>query len=160
ETDLEALEAKLKELTRVELVIIDPISAYLGKIDSHVNAEVRGALGPVKDLAERYATAIVAVTHMIKAGGTQALLRVMGSLAFIAAGGSGYLVAADPEDAARCLFLPLKNNLAAAQPGLAYRIETVNVSSPTGPIETSRVVWDEAPVTVTADEVMAMTDPE
>jgi hypothetical protein len=48
ESDLVALNAKLAELKRVELVVIDPISAYLGTIDSHVNAEVRGALGPVK----------------------------------------------------------------------------------------------------------------
>jgi 5S rRNA maturation endonuclease (ribonuclease M5) len=50
ETDLAALDAKLTELQRVELVVIDPLSAYLGNIDSHVNAEVRGALGPVKQL--------------------------------------------------------------------------------------------------------------
>jgi hypothetical protein len=160
ESDLAALDHKLKELARVAIVIIDPISAYLGSIDSHVNAQVRGALGPVKDLAERHAAAFVAVSHMSKAGGTQALLRVTGSLAFIAAARAGYLVAADPENAMRCLFLPLKNNLARPQPGLAYRIEGVPVSSAAGLIETSRIVWDDAPVTMTADEVMAALDPE
>jgi hypothetical protein len=100
---------------------------------------------------------------MNKAGGTQALLRVTGSLAFIAAARAGYLVAADPEDATRRLFLPLKNNLSRPQPGLAYRIEEFTVPSAAGPsetIETSRVVWENAPVTLTADEVMSQADPE
>jgi putative DNA primase/helicase len=144
ESDLAALDAKLSELERVELVVLDPISVYLGNIDSHVNAEVRGALGPVKDLAERHRAAFVAISHMSKAGGTQALLRVTGSLAFIAAARAGYLVAADPETAERMLFLPLKNNLARPQPGMAFRIETAKVSSAAGAIETSRVVWDDA----------------
>ena len=97
---------------------------------------------------------------MNKAGGTQALLRVTGSLAFIAAARAGYLVAADPEDATRRLFLPLKNNLARPQPGLAYRIEEISVPSAAGLIETSRVVWSSAPVTMTADEAMSQADPE
>jgi 5S rRNA maturation endonuclease (ribonuclease M5) len=160
ESDLAALDTKLTELKQVELVIVDPISAYLGNIDSHVNAEVRGALGPVKELAESHGAAFVAVSHMSKAGGPQALLRVTGSLAFIAAARAGYLVAADPQNAERMLFLPLKINIARQQPGLAFHIETANVSSAAGDIETSRVVWEDAPVTVTADEVMSQSDPE
>jgi hypothetical protein len=160
ETDLAALDRKLTELERVELVSIDPISAYLGKIDSHNNAEVRGALGPLKELAERHGAAFVGVSHLNKAGGTQALLRVTGSLAFIAAARAGYLVAADPQDNGRKLFLPLKNNLAKPQPGLAYRFEENSVPSVDGPIETSRVVWEDALVTMTADEVMSQADPE
>jgi putative DNA primase/helicase len=34
------------------------------------------------------------------------------------------------------------------------------VSSPKGLIETSRVAWDDAPVTITADEAMSQADPE
>jgi hypothetical protein len=160
ESDLAALDRKLTELQRVELVVMDPISAYLGNIDSHINAEVRGALGPVKELAERHAAAFTAVSHMSKAGGTQALLRVTGSLAFIAAARAGYLVADDPQTDRRKLFLPLKNNLAKPQTGLAFYIEEVHLESAAGPIETSRVVWHDTPVTMTADEVMAQTTPE
>ena len=151
EEDLAALDKKLTELEQVELVIIDPISAYLGKIDSHRNSEVRGALGPVKAMAERHNAAFFTVSHLNKSGGGKALLRVMESLAFIAAPRSVYMVAADPEDALRCLFLPLKNNVARPVPGLAYRFEEVTVASEQGPIETSRVKWEDAPVTITAD---------
>src|SRR5262245_60585673 len=44
QTDLEMLESKINEIGNVVLVIIDPITAYLGKVDSHKNAELRGVL--------------------------------------------------------------------------------------------------------------------
>ena len=44
--DLAALEEKIKAIGDVVLVIIDPITSYLGSIDSHKNAEVRGSVDP------------------------------------------------------------------------------------------------------------------
>jgi integrase len=37
---------------------------------------------------------------------------------------------------------------------MAFRIEVATISSDSGPLETSRVMWDSEPVTTTADEVM------
>ena len=48
QTDLQSLEAKLAEIGDVVLVIIDPVSSYLGKgTDSHSNSDVRRVLEPV-----------------------------------------------------------------------------------------------------------------
>jgi len=81
-------------------------------------------------------------------------MRVIGSLAFVAAARGAYLVTADSQDKARRFFLPMKNNLAPDAPGLAFRIEGATVTSPAGPLETSRVSWESEPVSVTADEAM------
>jgi hypothetical protein len=43
QNDLEILERKIAEVGDVALVVIDPVSSYLGKTDSHKNSEVRGA---------------------------------------------------------------------------------------------------------------------
>ena len=51
----------------MSLVLIDPISSYLGKADSHKNAEVRGVLEPIGEMAERTRVAILSVTHFSKA---------------------------------------------------------------------------------------------
>jgi len=154
EKDLQALESKLSELRDVALVVIDPISAYLGDVDSHKNADVRGLLAPLSELAARHNTAIIGVSHLNKAGGAQALMRVTGSLAFVAAARAAYLVAADLQDKMRRLFLPMKNNLGPDAAGLAFRIEPATLSSPAGPLETSRVAWESEPVPITADEAM------
>jgi hypothetical protein len=47
------LEQKIAEIGEVALVIIDPISSYMGKADGHKNTEVRGALEPLSEMAER-----------------------------------------------------------------------------------------------------------
>jgi putative DNA primase/helicase len=103
-------------------------------------------------MAAEIGAAIVGVNHLNKAGGPEALLRVMGSLAFVATGRSGYLVCKDPEDETRRLFLPSKNNIAAPCAGLAFRIKARHLGDG---IETSCVEWDTELVTMTADEAMA-----
>jgi hypothetical protein len=111
-------------------------------------------MAPLSELAARHEVAIIGVSHMNKAAGTQALMRVSGSLAFVAAARAAYLVTKDPQDKNRRLFLPMKNNLGPDGTGLAFQIEGATVASTAGPLETSRVVWASDPVTVTADEAM------
>jgi putative DNA primase/helicase len=159
--DLEALANTLAKLREVVAVVIDPISAYLGDADSHKNAEVRSLLAPLGDLAASHNTAIIGISHLNKATGTQAMLRVSGSLAFVAAARAAYLVAADPKDKSRRVFLPLKNNLGRDATGLAYRIESATVASTAaGPLDTSRIAWESEAITMSADEVMQSGTPK
>jgi putative DNA primase/helicase len=157
-TDLTRLEAMLNEIGDVALIVIDPITAYLGNTDSHKNAEVRALLAPLGELAARHGGAVVCVSHLNKSGNSEALMCVTGSLAFVAAARAAYIVARDNDDPERRLFLPLKNNIGRDHSGLAFRVEGYHL--PNG-IATSRVVWEQDPVAITADEAMAPTsDPE
>lgn len=158
--DLRALAAKLDELGNVAAVVIDPISAYLGEADSHKNAEVRAMLTPLSDLAARSNVAVIGISHLTKAAGAQAIMRVSGSLAFVAAARAAWLVASDPNDNTRRLFLPLKNNLGPDASGFAYCIEGATIESAYGPIETSRIVWESGVVKLTADEVTRADTPQ
>ena len=94
----------------------------------------------------------MAVSHLRKSGGGEAMLQVTGSLAFVAAARAAYIIAKDQADPARKLMLPAKNNLGEDRIGYAFRIESVRLSSS---IETSRVNWEAECVTVTADEALA-----
>jgi len=149
--DLSHLESMLMEMPDVALVVIDPISAYLGGTDSHKNADVRALLTPLHDTADRFDVAVLTVNHLNKGSGP-AIRRVNGSIGFVAAARAAFVVAADPEDHTRRLFLPTKNNNAKDQDGLAYRIESYTIP---GEIGTSRVMWEEAPVRMTADDALA-----
>lgn len=150
--DVAALAGMLERLGDVAMLVIDPITAYLGGVDSHRNAEVRGLLAPLSDMAARLGVAVVCVTHLNKSGGADALARVTGSLAFVAAARAAWIVAKDPQDPARRLFLPAKNNLGPDSAGLAFGIESATVEDG---IETSRLVWHAETVTMTASEALA-----
>ena len=49
-----ALDDALASVRDCRLVVIDPVSAYLGGADEYKNAEIREAIGPLSDLAEKH----------------------------------------------------------------------------------------------------------
>lgn len=144
--DVEALGSFLSANGSCRLVVIDPLSAYLGGTDSHKNSDVRSLLAPLSPLAAKHHVAIVVVSHLNKGEGS-AMTRTSGSMAFIAAARAAYLVVKDKDDSQRRLFLPIKNNLGKDQTGLAYTIEENAKELPF-------VCWDKNPVTITADEAL------
>lgn len=147
-TDLLALEGMISDIGGASLIIIDPITSYLGTTDSHKNAEVRGLLTPLSDMAGRHESAIVCVSHLNKSGSSEAMMRITGSLAFVAAARAAYLVA---QDETRRVFLPMKNNVGNDQTGLAFTIEGVDLGDD---IQTSRVSWCNEVISMSADEVL------
>lgn len=153
--DVPALDARLYLQTDVRLVIIDPVTAYLGSTDSHRTSDVRGVLRPLERVAQAHHVAVVLISHLNKGGGAEAMTRVTGSLAFVAAARSAFLVVRDPQDEDRRLLLCVKQNLAAEPDGMAFTVEGVTVEGPKGPIPTSRIVFSTDVVTVTADEALA-----
>lgn len=144
--DLPALEDAIRAVGNCRLAVIDPVTAYLGGTDSHKNAEIRGLLAPLGELAERHG---VAVTHLNKSGGGPAIYRAMGSLAFAAAARAAWAVSKDKDDPARRLFIPIKNNIAPDTGGLGYRIE------PGGANGCPTVCWEPDPVHIAADDALA-----
>lgn len=150
--DLGRLAAKLDQLGDVSLIAIDPITAYLGSIDSHRNAEVRSVLSPVAELAARYQAAVLAVSHLRKSIEGDAILRVSGSLGIVAAARAVYLVMADPAGGERRLLLPAKNNLGTDRTGYGFQVVPHYLPGPG--IATSRIEWADEAVTITADEAL------
>jgi hypothetical protein len=146
--DLPALETAIGVTLDCRLVVIDPLTAYLGKTDSHKNAEVRAVLAKLFELAARRNVAVLAVTHLNKAGGLPAIYRTMGSLAFVAAARAVWAVVRDENDETgrRRLFVPVKNNLGADESGLAYSLESTG--------DVARVAWESTPVEMRADDAL------
>jgi putative DNA primase/helicase len=154
--DVDPLRAALAAHPQVGLVVIDPLSAYMGGTDTHRTSDVRGVLRPLERLAQDVGVAIVCVLHLNKAGGTEAMTRVSGSLAFVAAARAAFLVTAHPDDAEQRLLLSIKSNLGPKPSGLAYRVEGRTVEGKGDRlISTSGIVWTDEPVTLTADEALA-----
>jgi hypothetical protein len=148
--DLEHLEGKVVDMKNVRLLIIDPLSAYLGEKDSYKDSEIRTVLAPLAAVAERHGIAVVGICHMNKDGQRRALYRALGSIAFVAAARTVFAVGVDKDDADRRIFVCVKNNLARKPPALAYRIS-----------DARGLEWEAQPLDdVDADSVLSGAAPE
>jgi putative DNA primase/helicase len=119
--DVEALERAILQRD-AGLVVIDPVSAYIGEKDSHRDSDVRGLLAPLAQLAERHRVTIVGVMHLSKGTQRAAIHRPIGSIAFVGAARVVLAVAVDPDCEGRRLFAPIKNNLSRPAAVLAFSI--------------------------------------
>jgi hypothetical protein len=159
-TDLPALKAKIEEVGNVVLVVIDPISAYVGvgKINNSSTTDVRGILGPMAKLAEEKRMLIVGIMHFNKkADVTNAMLRIADSLAYVAASRHTYFVTVDPENENARLFVKAKNNLAPDSQALRYMFSAAMVGHDDElgvDIWAPFILWDKEHVKITATEAM------
>jgi len=146
---LPVVEQWLNENPNIRLVVIDPISNYLGDVSMVAEQEVRSVLIPLKSLASRKNVAVVLVMHLNKKSELDAISRVSGAMAFIGVARCSWLFVrdeADEDGAVRDSFsmVRIKNNLAkASSGGLAYHIDTakVPVEGETEPAWAPFVVW-------------------
>jgi AAA domain-containing protein len=155
QADLDLLEQEITKARDVRLVIIDPISSYMGKTDSHRNSDVRGVLEPVGEMAARLRVAVVSVTHKSKGKGNSAINSAIGSVGFTGVARTAFLVDKDPDDPDRRLFLQIKNNIAKDAGGLAFRIGQHMLP---GGIIASAIFWHSERVSCTADEILAANE--
>jgi DNA polymerase len=162
-TDLEMLRRKIEAVGDVKLVLIDPVSAYLGDgkaVDSFRTTAVRSVLTPLKSLAAELGIAVVGIMHFNKKTDvTDVLLRISDSLAFGAAARGVYAVVDDAENN-RKIMVRAKNNLAerGPQPSLAYSFQAKEVGTDPEsgkPIVAPFIVWEPEPVDITAIEAMS-----
>jgi putative DNA primase/helicase len=106
QTDLEALGNKMRIIGDVSLIVIDPITSYLGKkIDGHQTTDVRAVLEPLQKFAEQHNVAILLISHPQKAAGTNVLNVVTGSAAFVHAPRMSFITIKDPDNPTRTLLL-------------------------------------------------------
>lgn len=154
-TDMQALMQKASSIPDLALMIIDPIvNAVAG--DSHKNTEVRRALQPVVDFAEKLKCALLGITHFSKGGqGKEPLERVTGSLAF---GALARIVLAtakiDDGDKSKRIVCRAKSNIGLDHGGFEYDLQETEVK--TG-IFTSYALWGDA-IEGTARELLAEPD--
>jgi hypothetical protein len=150
---LEQLQEKIKE-NKYKLIIIDPISEFLGSVDENKNKEIRTALAMLNSLAENNDLAIIINSHFTKPSGNvtkNAIYRIMGSIGFAARSRIVYGILKDPENPERRLFLPIKNNIGNDREGLVYEIKSIVVNNN---IPISRVNWLNEKTDKTANDIL------
>lgn len=161
--DIEMLDKALRDSQPsvhgpMKAVLIDPPTSYLAGVDDHKNSELRGVLSPLASWAQRNRVAVIFNTHVNKggAGKVEAIMRVMGGVAWVNAVRVAHLFVRDAEDKDVRFFIPMKANLSREKKGLKFRIQSQDPNVDDGP------AWVEwlGEVDMTADEAVKQEDPK
>lgn len=149
--DLGMIRQVLLDNPDCRLIVIDPITAYLGQVDGNNNASLRTLLFPLGELAAERNVAVVMVSHLNKRSSAKALYRAMGSLAFVAVSRSAWLIVRDGKEAKRRMMLSLKANLHEPCEGLAFQLAAPDKQA------IARLDWDPEPLDQTVEKVLDQT---
>ncbi|HSW63972.1 MAG TPA: AAA family ATPase [Dissulfurispiraceae bacterium] len=149
---LDALETELRQDPEIKLVILDPITSYLGGVDENSNADVRELLEPLAKLAEEIRVTIIGISHLNKKNDLRAVQRTIGSTAFSAVPRAVWLVDTEPteKDIDGNMIkgprwrraLPAKTSLSEDPTGLRYKIVK------------GEVIFDDQPCLQDVDEAI------
>ena len=159
--DLDILTRAVHQ-TGAKFVIIDPLMAHLSaRLNSWSDHEIRQAFTPLARLAETLSVTILIIAHLNKDATKDALDRIGGSIATGNAARSVLFAGKDPNDPdglGRMLAHP-KCNVGAEQPTLRYHTEVVLLPHDPEPIETTKIVWDGEAPGMTAEDLVAKSEP-
>jgi hypothetical protein len=109
--------------------MIDPLSVFM-KGDPYKDNEVRKALTPLADMAERLNAAVLVVRHFTKNVEAKAIHRGGGSVGIIGAARSALAVTVHPDDDDSYVLVPQKGNLSKKAPTLSYAIVEAENGAP------------------------------
>lgn len=149
--DVEPILHAIDQMPDMRLLIIDPVTAFLGSADANDNGEVRRVLNEIVKIAETKRFCVIFITHQKKSVAT-AINSTMGAQSFVAVARIVNGLFKDPDDAekrTRCL-VPFKNNHGPDVLGKRFRIQTRD-----GIREHLSIAWDALPEMRSADDIMA-----
>lgn len=133
--DLPKLEKTLEQRPNVRLLIIDPITAYMTKVDYFRDTDVRGkVIAPLAALAKKYKVAIVLIAHLTKDQSKHAIYRLGGSIGLLAGARCVWCVLKNAEDMTgeSRKFACLKMNIAKKPTqAMLFRIFELKIDEPT-----------------------------
>ncbi|MEO3780375.1 AAA family ATPase [Micromonospora sp. B11E3] len=133
--DCSALGREISRLG-VALLAADPLLSLIhASIDTHRDRDLRTALEPLVNMADRTGCAVVGLAHFNKSASADALNLITGSRAFSAVARAVIAIARDDEAGdGSCVMSQAKNNLGRLDlPSLRYVVESVEVPTDEGP---------------------------
>lgn len=158
DNDIGLLKKSIEEIGDVKLIIIDPVTAYLGDIKEHKATEVRNLILKLNKIAEEFNLSIILNTHLRKKSSgestTSAADEVRGSGAWTGTVRQAFIIAKDHEDPKRVYFLNMKRNIGEEMAGFSYHIKPFEYEKNNSIIKTSKIEWDSDIASMSADEVI------
>src|SRR5262249_28459977 len=156
--DVTVLRDVLKDNRNIKIIVIDPLTAYLGETQAQKNSQVRKVLTPLVKLVEEFGVLVIGVTHLNKSAG-KAIYRVLDSIAFVALSRILHLVVQDADNPDNRKFLCDKTNIGPKPLGLTFICQQVEVPTTKGNVWMSRVCWGTQTIKESADDAIAAATP-
>jgi putative DNA primase/helicase len=146
DTKANEIEALITKIGDVQLVSVDPITDYVGKIDMYRDDQVRTLLKPFARIAARHNLAFVIILHLNKKSDMAARYRGMGSIAFRNVARSSVLVANSVEQEGRRLMMLEKKNLTRYCYSVAFTTRNARGQP--------RIAWEREWIEANVDDVL------
>ena len=125
--DVGAIRKALLENRNIRLVVIDPVSNYVGNVKMIEEQAIRRVLAPLQKLAAETSVAIIGIMHLNKKADLQVINRVGGAMAFVGVARAVWLFCRDKENPDEFQMLCVKKNIGERSNGLRYQIATRNI---------------------------------
>lgn len=145
--NIDQIEKAIAKIKDVRLLVFDPITEFIGKIDDHRAAPTRTALAPLAALAEKHDITILIISHLNKDDAKKLIYRTTGSQSYVNMARAVWAIAEDEEAEDRRFLMPVKQNLSKKPPALAFSIT-----------DDKGIVFEREPVKVVANEVFGTED--
>jgi hypothetical protein len=144
--DISRICERARQIEDLGLIVIDPITNYLGKMKMNAEEEVRSILTPLAGIAEELDIVVITVGHLNKSQAADPLQRIMGATAFVGVARSLYLFGPEQDSNSpyRHVISPLRGEM---HDSLVYHTEVVKQEfddGKGGKVEGKvvQVVWD------------------
>jgi len=144
EHDLDELKKQIRSLPDVGLIIIDPITNYLGSKAMNKEEDIRKLLMPISEqIAQSMNVSVITVGHINKGNrDVSPKQRVMGASAFVGVARQLIMFGADPDETGKKYRHIMGEERNQSAPVLKYKTEKVSVDWPGWKGEkVLRVVW-------------------
>jgi len=145
ESDMRHLSTLARSIPDLGLVIVDPITNYLGGKKMIVEEDMRTLLTPLASLAAELGIVVITVGHFNRREkGTDPLHRMMGAAAFSGVARAVYAFGPDPDEESKyCHVMTVVRSCGGEGAALRYRTELVTENCPDSfPTEIVKVTWN------------------
>jgi hypothetical protein len=124
------------------VIVIDPVTNYLGRLRMNQEEDVREALMPLVMLAQELRFNVITVSHLNKGESLDPMSRVMGARAFVGVARSAWQCSDDPDVEGHYAHIMSPIRGPKGHESFRYHTEVVNVEIEGEKSEVIKIVWD------------------
>jgi putative DNA primase/helicase len=140
--DCKALREMLSTHPNVALLVMDPMTGFMGDVNMNKDQEVRPVLEALKKTMGKCGTTFIGLQHVTKRGDVDAKGKVQGGSSVLGVTRACWDFSADPDNEGEYFMSLVKNNNSTKKSGMKYKLVSEMVRMPDGSEQSvGRVEW-------------------